>query len=134
VAVSRGNSETAGRLFFKVNFNGHGGFVAYYPALVTGFHGENVGSREVEGAAVGVANMEVTLGEKAHVNMHAKLGVHDRFHVGGPGKSGGINQTLDSALARADNIDLDAADLEVFGCGDWGQKRIGNGHVVPPWI
>src|SRR5438045_9748172 len=66
------------------------------------------------------------------MGMHTPLRADDAFHVGGPAKPGRVDQALYPAFPGPYDIDLDAADVAVFGGINRSEKWIGHmGRILP---
>ena len=80
-----------------------------------GFDRNDLRSDEVERAAIGIADLNVTAREKSDMRVHAQVGTDNGFHVRRPAKAGRIDQTLHTAFPRGNDFDGDASNFAALG-------------------
>ena|SRR5438105_14303223 len=118
------HSESADGFSFKIKLDQYGGLVPHHPSVVSRLNDHDLRSFELHGAAVGILNVDLAASQKADVSVHTQIRAGHAFHVFGPAKSGRVDHTLYTAVARADDIELETADLAVFGSADGCEEWI----------
>jgi hypothetical protein len=122
------HTEPANRLSLKIKLHQHGGLAAHDPPIVSRLNNHDLRSFELRGAAVRILDMHLAMRQETDVRVHAEIRAGDPFHVFGPAKSGGVDHTLYAAVAGPDNIELNAANLAVFGsadgCEEWISHKV----------
>lgn len=130
MVVSLRHPEPIDGLSFKIEFHQHRGLISHHPPVVPWFDGNDLGSCELERAAVGVLNMDFAAGQETYVGVHTELGGGNRFHITGPAKAGRVNYTLDPARAGPDYVEFETANVAVFALIQRREKRISDIHYI----
>src|SRR5512142_2356362 len=105
------HTEMLDCISLEIEFDQHGWFVSDDTAIVSRFDGNDLGSDEIALAAILEFDLDVTVGEKAHVSVHAALSSGTRLHVLGPVKARWVDDALHASAANAGHIHLNSAEV-----------------------
>jgi hypothetical protein len=86
--------------------------------------GHHLRGGELLRPAVAVRHPDAAPRDEADVRVHAQVGAHRTFHVRRPAEAGLVDDALDAAGARRDDVHLDAADDAGVGAGNRREERI----------
>src|SRR5919109_1531693 len=101
------------------------------PAVVARLDGDELWRLELDRAAVGVLDVDLSPGEETDVCMFAEVGSDDRLNVYRPAESGRIDDPLHASIAGAPDVEHDMADLAVLGSVNPGEEWIGRVRSAP---
>jgi len=129
MGMAIGHPEMARRIVFEVELDQHRRLVSHHPAVMPGFNRDHLGSYKLHDAAIGKFHVNLPLGKKSHVSVHAEIGADRRFHVSRPAEPGWVNHALNARRADANDVELYASDFGVLGSFHGREKSIGRTHV-----
>jgi hypothetical protein len=118
------HSETGDRVTLEVEFDQHHGLVAHDPTIMTRLDRHNLRSLVFHNTAIGVFDVNLAVGEKPDVSVHAEISADNRFHVDRPAKSSWIYHTLDTCCAGTSHIEPDMADRAPLSPLHRREKRV----------
>jgi hypothetical protein len=123
-----GKADARACFAFEVEFNENGGFIANDSAVVSGFDDDDLGSDEIELAAIGELHVDLAACEEPDMSVRAGFGADVRLYVARPVEAGRINRSLDTRSPCANNVETHATEFLVLGSGNGSKKRISSAH------
>ena len=84
-------------LAFEVELNHDCGLVSHHPAVMSRLDHNRLRCSQLQSAAVGVPNVNLTLSQETNVRMLAQISAHDRLHVLRPIEPRRVDHTLHAA-------------------------------------
>src|SRR4029079_5376924 len=105
-----GHAEALRGLSLEVHLDQDRRLVADDIAVVAGSDRHHLRRHELQRRPVRIVDVNPAAGDEADVRVHALGGGHLPLHVRGPAEARLVDDPLDAAVARAGDVDLDAAD------------------------
>ena len=116
-------------LAFEVELNHDCGLVSHHPTIMSGLDRNRLRRSQLQYAAIGVPNMDLTLCEETNMRVLAQVSAYDRLHMLRPIEPRRVNHPLHTACTSFDNIQLYSPDGAALGALNRSYQRIRKRHA-----